>query len=179
VFVAGVLLAGRSSRPSPLLDRSLGTARSCGFDQLLVTVDDTADEVRAQVDLSDATVVQNLYFATGRGGSLATVVEWIDPRADGVVVLTVDRPGTRASSVRGLLGVVAPDSIGVCRYQDGLGHPFWFGRELFDELAMLRGDQAVWTLLHSGRFRVTASRVDGAVPAEVTSGEDYQSLVGG
>jgi molybdenum cofactor cytidylyltransferase len=179
VFVAGVLLAGGSSRPSPLLDRGLGTARACGFDQLLVTVDRTADEVRAQVDLSDATVVQNLYFATGRGGSLATVVEWIDPSADGVVVLTVDRPGLRASSVHALSAVVTPASIGVCRYQDGLGPPFWFGRELFDELALLRGDQAVWTLLHSGRFRVTASRVDGAVPAEVGTWEDYQALVHG
>jgi molybdenum cofactor cytidylyltransferase len=60
-----------------------------------------------------------------------------------------------------------------------LGHPFWFRREVFGELANLHGDKAVWKLLHSGAYPVTEVAVDGPVPIDVDTRADYERLLAG
>ena len=77
--------------------------------------------------------------------------------------------------MRRLVGVPTP--LGVCRYADGLGHPFLFHRDVFGELTQLHGDKAVWKLLHSGRYPVTEIDTDGTVPIDVDTREDYERLL--
>jgi molybdenum cofactor cytidylyltransferase len=189
VAVAGlVLAAGASLRfgeakqllpyaGSTLLDASLTVARGCGFDQLLVTLGGAAAQVREQIDLSGVQVVENPAFSTGCGSSIRTAVEALDPDVDGLVLLLGDQPGVSAASVRAL--IAAEGTQRVCGYDDGWGHPFWFGREVFDELRGLHGDKAVWKLLHSGRHRVTVVPVAGPVPIDVDTPDDYRRLVAG
>ncbi len=74
-------------------------------------------------------------------------------------------------------GVDTP--LAVVRYDDGIGHPFWFRRDVFADLATLHGDKAVWKLLESGRHPVTEVRVAGPVPLDVDTQEDYEALVAG
>jgi len=166
-------------RGATLLDWTVGTARACGFDQLLVTLGGAASAVRSGVDLAAAEVVENPDFGTGCAGSIGAAVARVDRRADGVVLLLGDQPGVTAENVQALLGCVDTAAIGVCRYRDGLGHPFWFDRALFGELRQLHGDKAVWKLLHSGRFAVTECPVDGTVPLDVDTWADYQMLLRG
>jgi molybdenum cofactor cytidylyltransferase len=185
VFVTGLVLAAGGSmrlgeakqllayRGRTLLDATLDMARACGFDQLLVTVGGSAAAVRATVDLSGTTVVANADFSTGCGSSISAAVAAVDARADALVLLLGDQPGVRAADVRRLTG----RPLGVCRYRDGLGHPFFFRREVFGELATLHGDKAVWKLLHSGRFAVTELAVDGPVPIDVDTRADYERLL--
>ncbi len=160
-------------RGRTLLDATLDMARACGFDQLLVTLGGSADAVRAKVDLSGTTVVENPAFSSGCGSSISAAVAAVDERADALVLLLGDQPGARASDVRRLTG--AP--LGVCRYDDGLGHPFWFRRDVFGELSTLHGDKAVWKLLHSGRYPVTEVAADGPVPIDVDTRADYERLL--
>ena len=185
MFVTGIVLAAGGSmrlgeakqllayRGRTLLDATLDVARDCGFDQLLVTLGGSAPVVRARVDLSGTTVVANPDFSTGCGSSISAAVSAADPRAEAVVLLLGDQPGVRAADVRRLTG--AP--LGVCRYTDGLGHPFFFGREVFGELRTLHGDKAVWKLLHSGRYPVTELVVDRPVPIDVDTRDDYERLL--
>jgi molybdenum cofactor cytidylyltransferase len=187
LFVTGLVLAAGASRRlgepkqllayrgRTLLDASLDVARACGFDQLLVTLGGSADEVRARVDLRGAEVVTNPEFGSGCGSSVRTAVDLVDPRADGLVLLLGDQPEVSPASVRGL--VAAGGTLGVCRYDDGLGHPFWFGRGVFGELRGLHGDKAVWKLLHSGQFDVVETPVGGPVPIDVDTWEDYAALL--
>jgi molybdenum cofactor cytidylyltransferase len=189
VFVTGLVLAAGGSmrlgeakqllayRGRTLLDATLEVARACGFDELLVTLGGSAEAVRARVDLSGTTAVTNADFSTGCGSSISAAVSAADPRSDALVLLLGDQPGVRASDVRQLVEAAAGTPLGVCRYADGLGHPFWFGRELFGELATLHGDKAVWKLLHSGRFGVTELAVDGPVPIDVDTRDDYERLL--
>ncbi len=67
--------------------------------------------------------------------------------------------------------------IGVCRYAGGLGHPFLFQRAVFPSLAGLHGDKAVWKLLHSGLFPVTEVPVEGPIPIDVDTRDDYERLL--
>ena len=63
------------------------------------------------------------------------------------------------------------------RYTDVLAHPFWFRRETFGALRELHGDKAVWKLLESGRYPVTEIEIDGPVPPDVDTWEDYEALL--
>lgn len=191
-----VLAAGRSSRlgqpkqllefrGKPLLDSTLEVARSCGFDQLVVALGGAGDDVRAGVDLTGCTIVDNVRYTTGCSSSIVAALDHVDPEVDGLVLLLGDQPGVLPSTVASLLAasrtVTAeaddPAPIVVCRYTDGRGHPFWFAREMFDELRELRGDKAVWKLLESGRWPVVEVSVDEPVPLDVDTWDDYRRLL--
>ncbi|BEP13559.1 NTP transferase domain-containing protein [Acidothermaceae bacterium B102] len=189
MFVTGVVLAAGASRRlgqakqllpfrgGTLLGSTLDMARHCHFDQLLVTLGGAAESVREQIDLSRVDVIDNPEFADGCGGSVATAMDHVDPRADGVVLLLGDQPGVGVASVYALVAAAQHAPIGVCRYRDGLGHPFWFSREMFAELRGLHGDKAVWRVLHSGEYAVTELAVDDDVPIDVDTWFDYERLL--
>ncbi|BBH71550.1 hypothetical protein ACTI_82350 [Actinoplanes sp. OR16] len=161
-------------RGRTLLDATLDMARACGFDDLLVTLGGSAEAVRAQVDLADVRVIENPDFSTGCGSSVSAAVPFLGD-ADRLVLLLGDQPGVRAPDVRRL--ALVPTPLGICRYTDGLGHPFLFRREVFGELTGLHGDKAVWKLLHSGRYPVTEVDAAGTVPIDVDTREDYERLL--
>ena len=183
-----VLAAGGSSRlgqPKQLLPYEGGTllghvlenARACGFDQLLVALGGAADEVRAKVDLADATVVENPAYGEGCSSSIAAALSSVDPRCDVLVLMLGDQPGVGPTTVRTLLARRHGSPIAVCRYDDGIGHPFAFTRSVFGELSDLQGDKAVWKLIERRRDDVVEVRQGGSVPPDVDTWEDYEALV--
>ena len=95
------------------------------------------------------------------------------------MLLLGDQPGVAVSSVRRLLAVGAGQPIAVCRYTDGIGHPFWFSRAVFGDIAELHGDKAVWKLIEGGRFPVAEVDVDDCVPPDVDTWADYVNLLAG
>ncbi|MDX6537291.1 MAG: molybdenum cofactor cytidylyltransferase [Gaiellales bacterium] len=189
-FVAGlVLAAGGSSRlgrpkqtlpyrDTTLLGHVLDCAGACGFDQLVVALGGGADEVRAQVDLTGLTVVENPSYGGGCSSSIAAALPALDGRCDTLVLMLGDQPGVGPTAVRTLLARHGQAPLAVCRYQDGRGHPFAFRRELFPELAGLQGDKAVWKLLDRLGDDVAEVQVPGRVPPDVDTWEDYEALLG-
>src|ERR1039458_7739910 len=151
-FVAGVVLAAGASRRlgetkqlltykgSTILGATLAMARQCGFDQVIVTLGGSSDQIRTVVDLSDCEVVENREYSAGCSSSISAALSVVDPRAQGLVLLLGDQPEVRPSAVTSLVAGCAAALCGVCRYGDGRGHPFWFRREVFAELANLHGD---------------------------------------
>lgn len=190
-FTTGLVLAAggssRLGRPKQLLDyrgrtlldATLETARRCRFDQLIVAVGGAGDDVRATVDLSGCDIVDNVHYTTGCSSSIVAALAAIDARAEAVVLLLGDQPGVEPSSVDALriAAVSADAALAVCRYADGRGHPFWFARSVFADLADLHGDKAVWKLLESGRYAVAEALIDGAVPIDVDTWADYERLL--
>ena len=164
-------------RGATLLDHTVATARACGFDQLIVALGGSADEVAAQVDLGGATVVRNPGFGSGCGSSIAVAMEVVD--GDVLVLMLGDQPGVSADTVRALLDGRGDAPLAVCRYDDGRGHPFAFSREVFGELTALRGDKAVWKLLEARPEAVAEVRVAGGVPLDVDTWEDYEAVLAG
>ncbi|MBM2621027.1 nucleotidyltransferase family protein [Actinoplanes sp. LDG1-06] len=160
-------------RGRTLLDATLDVARACGFDQLLVTLGGSAGEIHRRVDLSGCTVVQNPGYSSGCGSSISTAMASV--RESALILLLGDQPGISAATVRSLLP--APTPMAVCRYDNGLGHPFLFREPTFPELSALHGDKAVWKVLHEGPYEVTEVRVDGPVPIDVDTRDDYDRLL--
>jgi molybdenum cofactor cytidylyltransferase len=182
-----VLAAGGSSRlgrpkqllpyrGGTLLDHTLGTARACGFDQLICVIGGAAAEIRETVDLSGAEVLENNQFGTGCSSSIALAVEAVDPDCDLLVLLLGDQPGVTPATVAALLDGRGDAPLAVCSYEDGLGHPFAFARSLFPELAALHGDKAVWKLRDQLAEPVAAVPIPGSIPPDVDTWEDYEAL---
>src|SRR3954447_19574703 len=182
-----VLAAGGSSRlgqpkqllpydGTTLLGRVLDNARACGFDQLLVALGGSAREARAAGALTRDTVVLNEDYGDGCSSSIAAALPTVDPRCDVLVLMLGDQPGVGPTAVRTLLARRHGAPIAVSRYDDGVGHPFAFARELFWELVGLEGDKAVWKLLERRRGDVTEVHMHGPVPRDVDTWEDYEEL---
>jgi molybdenum cofactor cytidylyltransferase len=187
-FVAGLVLAAGGSRrlgrpkqllpfgSATLLDHTVATARACGFDQLVVALGGAAGEVRERVDLSGADVVVNEGFGAGCSSSIAAAMAVLDPRADALVLLLGDQPGVTCDTVAALLAGRGDSALAVCRYDDGLGHPFCFSRALFGTLRGLHGDKAVWKLVAAGGDSVARVPVAGPIPIDVDTWADYEAV---
>ena len=103
-FVTGLLLgAGGSSRlgqpkqllpyrETTLLGHVVGTARGCGFHQIVVAIGGAADEVRAKVDLAGTDVVVNDAYGAGCSSSIAAALGIVDPRCEVIVLMTISSP---------------------------------------------------------------------------------------
>lgn len=189
-MVTGLVLAAggarRLGRPkqllpygtATLLDHVLATARSCEFDQLLCVIGGAAGEVRAGVDLGGVEVVENPDFGEGCSSSIAAALGAVDERAEVLVLMLGDQPGVTAESVAALLAGRGDAPIAACGYSDGRGHPLAFSRRLFPELRTMHGDKAVWKLLDRYADEGVDVPVDGAIPRDVDTWEDYEALRG-
>lgn len=190
MFTTGLVLAAGMSkrlgqpkqllafRESTLLDATLDMARECRFDQLIVALGAAAGEVRATVDLSGCVAVDNVHFTQGCSSSIVAALASVDDRADGLLLLLGDQPAVDPTAVRALCSAGASGApLAVCRYDDGRGHPFWFARSMFRDLETLHGDKAVWRLLESDEWPVHEICVDGAIPLDVDTWDDYQRLL--
>ena len=188
-FVTGLVLAAggssRLGRPKqllpyrgrPLLEHVLDTARDCQFDQLLCVVGGGMEAVRDAVDLSGVDVVENPVFGEGCSSSIAAALGAVDLRCDVLLLMLGDQPGVRAPAVRALLAGRGLAPLAVCRYADGRGHPLAFSRALFGELSALHGDKAVWRLLDRLGAEAADVAVDGPIPPDVDTWDDYEALL--
>jgi molybdenum cofactor cytidylyltransferase len=187
--VTGVVLAAGGSRrlgtpkqllpyrDTTVLGATLEVARGAGFDQLIVTLGGAAQAVRDVVSLDGVDVVTVDDFGTGCSASLRVALRRVHPDAAGIVLMLGDQPGVDSAVVRRLLTEESTTPVTVCRYVDGVGHPFWLNRSVFGELAQLHGDKGIWKLIESGSVAVHEFSVDGTVPLDVDTWDDYRRLV--
>jgi molybdenum cofactor cytidylyltransferase len=184
---AVVLAAGGSSRlgtpkqllplgNTTLLGATLDVARSCPFDQIIVTLGGAAASVLRTVPLDGVDIVMADDFGSGCSASLRVALRRVDPAAAGIVLMLGDQPGVATATVERLIGEGTRSAITVCRYHNGPGHPFWLSRSVFGELARLHGDKGVWKLIESGRFPVRELAVAGTIPLDVDTWDDYERL---
>jgi len=189
-FVTGFVLAAGGSRrlgepkqllrlgSATLLDQVLDTARASGFDQLIVALGGSAEEVRREVDLSGAEVVVNRDYEAGCSSSIAAGLSAVDARARVMVLMLGDQPGVTADAVRRLVAGRGEDTkLVVCRYDDGRGHPVAFGRAMFGGLGALHGDKAIWKLIDRLGDETVEVRVPGPIPPDVDTRADYEALL--
>jgi molybdenum cofactor cytidylyltransferase len=188
-FVAGlVLAAGGSSRlgepkqllpyrGTTLLGGVLDVARACRFDQLVVALGGAAPEVRSSVDLSGCDVVVNEEYGSGCSSSIAAALPVLEAHVGTLVLMLGDQPGVEPAAVEALVAGRGDAPLAVCRYDDGRGHPFAFGRTVFDDLASLHGDKGVWKLLDRRGEEVVEVAAPGNVPLDVDTWDDYQALL--
>jgi len=191
-FVSGlVLAAGASTRlgqpkqllpfgGTTMLGHVVAEARAASaLDEVIVVIGGAADEVRRQVDLGGAKVVENPEFGDGCSTSYRTGITGLDARAEAVVILLGDQPGVE----RAVIDVVVEDwrrtrnRIMLADYHGREGHPLVFARALFDRLVALRGDKAAWKIVDAHRDWMRAVPIDRPHPRDVNTREEYEALL--
>ncbi|HEX3929427.1 MAG TPA: NTP transferase domain-containing protein [Nocardioides sp.] len=187
--VTGLVLAAGGSRrlgrpkqllpvgDGTLLDATLSAVRRCGFDQVVVALGGAAAAVLEGADLDGCEVVRNDTYAAGCSSSIAAALPVVDLTADGIVLLLGDQPRVAPSTVAALVARARTRDLAVCSYDNGLGHPFWLGRGLFERLATLHGDKAVWKLVDAAGEDLVTVPVAGDVPLDVDTEGDYRALL--
>lgn len=163
-------------RSSTLLGTTLDRVRSFDVAQRIVAVGGAGDQVKAAVDLDGFTVVDSVHHTEGCSSSIVAALAAIEADLDGFLLFLGDQPEVPDAAFDGLRAVATEAPMALVRYRDGLGHPFWFARSLFDDLGTLHGDKAVWKLLESGRWPVTEVPVDAETPLDVDTWDDYERL---
>jgi molybdenum cofactor cytidylyltransferase len=187
--VTGLVLAAGGSRrlgrpkqslpygSGTLLGHVLHTARSCRFDQLLCVVGGSAGTVLDEVDLEGVQVVENPHFGEGCSSSIAAALGAVDPRSELLVLMLGDQPGVSAATVEKLLAGRGDAPLAACAYADGRGHPLAFARSMFGQLSALHGDKGVWKLLDRHASAVVDVPIEGPVPLDVDTWEDYEAVL--
>ncbi len=187
--VTGLVLAAGASRrlgrpkqllpygAATLLDHTLDTARACDLDQLVCVLGGGAEQIRETVDLSGIDVVENDRFGTGCSSSIAAALGAVDPRSQVLVLMLGDQPGVTPETVATLLAGRGDAPLAACRYDDGRGHPLAFARGTFGELGALHGDKAVWKLMDRRASEVVDVPVEGSIPLDVDTWEDYHAVL--
>lgn len=187
--VTGVVIAAGASRRlgepkqllefrgATLLDASLDSARQANLDQRIVTLGAAATEIQQRVDTTGFHIMLGDGPGDGCSASMVGAIAMVDGDSDGIVMLLGDQPDIAPEAIAAVIGAGASSPIAVCRYRDGIGHPFWFRRDVFEDLSSLHGDKAVWKLIESGRYPVTEVSIDTEVPLDVDTPEDYQRLL--
>ena len=184
--IAGLVLAAGASRRlgrpkqllpyggGVLLDVVLTNARASGFDQIVLALGGAEEAVRRSVNTRGCDVVGTPAYGAGCSSSIAAAIPALHPETDVLVLLLGDQPGVTPETVRGLLDGRGAAHLAVCRYDDGVGHPFAFDRSVLPDLAALHGDKAVWKLLEQRAAEVTQVVMAGPVPPDIDTEADYE-----
>jgi len=186
--VVGVVLgAGRSSRfgtpkqllpfgDTTMLGRVVRNANASELDRVVVVLGRASEELRASVDFGRAAVVENTAYGTGCASSLLAGMDAAGEDTEALVLLLGDQPGVRAEFVDRVLSDWRSSRpwASVTSCGSGLGHPFVFAREAFEELRGLHGDKAVWKLIEAYPDRVHRVEIEAPLPPDVDTPEDYE-----
>lgn len=162
---------------APLLGHVLETARRCRFDQLLCVLGGGSAGVRERVDLAGVQVVENEHFGDGCSSSIAAALGAVDPRCEVLTLMLGDQPGVTAETVATLMAGRGDAPLAACGYDDGRGHPLAFARSMFGELSQLHGDKGVWKLMDRFADDIVDVPVDGRIPRDVDTWEDYRAVL--
>ncbi len=186
--VVGVVLgAGRSSRfgtpkqllpfgDTTMLGQVVRNANASDLDRVILVLGRASGALRASVDFGRAVVVENSAYGTGCASSLLAGMDAAGEDCEALVLLLGDQPGVRTEFIDAVLSEWSSSRpwASVTAYGGGLGHPFVFAREAFEELRGLHGDKAVWKLIEAYPRWVHRVEIEAPLPPDVDTPEDYE-----
>lgn len=187
-----VLAAGRSSRlGSPkqllnyqgksLLQHAVEVALETTMRPVIVVIGFNSNLMKEKLEGMNVEVVENERWQEGMSSSLhcgIVVVEKISADIDGIIFMVCDQPHINKSLLESLLGEQHKKAMPIVasNYDNTLGTPALFHKNLFNELMELKGDTGAGKLIKLHEDLVaTVAFPKGIV--DIDTREDYESLL--
>jgi molybdenum cofactor cytidylyltransferase len=198
-FLSGIILAagtstrmGRAKQLLSLENRPLlqhvvdATAASC-LDEIILVLGHRAEEIRGAIHCPTRVRVEvNANYAEGQSTSLRAGLRAASPCAEAAAVLLGDQPRVTAQLIDRVATAFADSAACVVRpVYSGIGahsvpgHPVFLARRIWPDIDKLRSDQGARALLVAHPEWLLEVSVDGDVPHDVDTWEDYRYSVGG
>lgn len=184
-----VLAAGRGTRfggpkvtallrGTPVVRHVVDRLQEGGLAPIVVVCAPGDASVRAAVDGSGVTLVENPVRDEGLSASLRLGVESLPGTVDGFVVALGDQPLIDPEVIRRMLGAWRDSNAAavVPEYLDGRGNPVLFDNTMRRHLVALTGDAGARDLLQRMDDRVVAVAVDAPAPQDVDTPGDLRAL---
>lgn len=170
----------------PLLQHVVDTAVASSLDEIILVLGHRAREILSAITCPDRVrVVVNAEYAEGQSTSLRAGLRTASPYAEAAAVLLGDQPRATPQLIDAM--AAAFRSAAACAVRPvyaGVGgrrvpgHPVFLARRVWPEMDKLRGDQGARDLLGAHPEWLLEVSVDGDVPPDVDTWEDYRHSVG-
>jgi molybdenum cofactor cytidylyltransferase len=163
-----------------LIERSVQQAMGAGFGPVIVVVGAEADAVQASVAARRVEIVHNAAWQTGMGSSIAAGMRRLremETDSAAVAILLVDQPLVTAGHLDRMRQVFSSGNAPVvaAQYNNVLGVPALFKRELFSALAALPAEAGARQLLREPDISVTPFPLPEA-GIDIDTPEDFAAL---
>ena len=162
-----------------MLDQVLEHLREAGIDRIVVVLGHRAKEVRAAVDLSHVTVVENADFVSGMAGSLRAGVRAVEASARHVMIVLADQPFVRPETIRHLASHAegGGGAIYLPTYKGVWGNPVVFDTRLAPELDALTGDVGCRAMFPNHTAEIREVPVDDpGILVDIDSEEELREI---
>lgn len=158
------------------------TASEAGLHEVIVVLGHQADAVASALHLPKAArTVANPDYAEGQSTSLRAGLRSLGADARAAVVLLGDQPGITPDAIRVVVEAYEEGGGPVVQagYGGRPGHPVLFDRSIWPELEALAGDVGARDILSLHPEWVTTAGVEGELPEDVDTWDDYRRISGG
>lgn len=168
-------------RGETLIDRSIKTALDSICRPIIVVVGANAENLRGEIGKFDVELIENPEWEKGMGTSVKIGVRTLlqnYPKASGAVLTVCDQPFVSSALINRLAEIFQTSDAPIIAssYENTLGVPALFGRDLFDELANLNADEGARKIIDGHREKVFKIPF-GAGAIDVDTEQDYQNLI--
>jgi molybdenum cofactor cytidylyltransferase len=187
VIAAIVLAAGASTRMGrqklslpladgrPVVRAAVERVLGAGLDDVVVVTGREGETIASALAGLPVRMARNPRYAEGQSTSLRVGIDAMDPGAEAVVIALGDQPLVDPRVIRRLVATFQAThrSVVVPVYRDGRGNPVLFAAALFGELRAVTGDRGGRDVIVRDPARVAEVAVDGPMPPDIDTPEDY------
>lgn len=164
-----------------LLQQTINSAGDTGINPLIVVVGANASLLSNEIETKKAHTVFNKHWQTGMASSINSGLNFLIekyPLTDGVIFMMCDQPFVSAGLLKNL--IIVQKQTGkpiVCSsYQDVLGVPAIFHKNIFPELLKLKGDTGARKIIQQHPHELaTVQFLKGNI--DIDTAEDYENLL--
>ena len=138
-------------RGTPMLERTLTSARSWNVDDIVLVLGPDAESVLEAVDTTDVTVIVDPEWTEGTAASLRAALDLVsrDRAVRRIVLAQADQPDVSSETVDQLLAASSGVDVAAPKYRYATGWPLVLGRGTWDLFLGLEGDVDVHGVLRA------------------------------
>ncbi len=164
-----------------LLRQASETAEASNFYPIIIVLGANAAKAKSEIEDTTARIIINENWEKGLSSSIEIGVKTLvneNPAVSAVCILLCDQPLITTEILNELAKVYKKSNkkIVACKYEETIGVPAIFSRELFGKLCEIKGDKGARDIIENHSETVETIDVPEAA-LDIDTPEDFQKLL--